>query len=129
MDGPNVNWAFIKLLKTELWNIPGFPQFLETGCCGIHVAHGAFLTGHSKGNWKVSAILSAGYYLLHDNPARRAEFSHITGLSIYPAKLCRTRWLENSTVASRFLKLFDELKKYIDKAEKKNILNSQAGQH
>ncbi len=120
MDGPNVNWAFIKLLKTELWNIPGFPQFLETGCCGIHVAHGAFLTGHSKASWKVPNILSAGYYLLHDSPARRAEFSHITGLSIYPAKFCRTRWLENSTVASRFLKLFDGLKKYIDKAEKKH---------
>jgi hypothetical protein len=122
MDGPNVNWAFIKLLKTELWQIPGFPQFLETGYCGLHVVHGAFLTGHPKANWKVSAILSAGYYLLHDNPARRAEFSRISGLSFFPAKFCRTRWVENSGVASRFLKLFDGLKK-------KNTLSSQAGQH
>lgn len=116
MDGPNVNWAFIKLLKTELWQIPGFPHFLENGCFSLHVLHGAFLTGHSKTDWKVSAILSAGYYLFHDSPARRDEFAHVSGQSFSPAKLGRTRRVENSTVASRFLKLFDGLKKYFDRA-------------
>jgi hypothetical protein len=49
MDGPNVNWAFLRQLKGNLLSIdPEATDLLELGCCcGLNVIHGAFQTGHT----------------------------------------------------------------------------------
>ena len=43
MDGPNVNWKFLDLLKKDFWD-DECPRFLEYGSCGLHVIHGAIGT-------------------------------------------------------------------------------------
>lgn len=121
MDGPHVNWKLIDLLKQELWySEVNSPRFLEYGCCPLHVAHGALLTGHMKSGWTICATLSSAFYLLNDSPARRAEYEVVTNSSIYPQKFCRTRWVENVSVAKRFLEIFDNLKLYVE-----NVKNSR----
>ena len=115
MDGPNVNWKFPDLLKKDFWD-DECPRFLEYGSCGLHVIHGAIETGHLKAGWKVHDMLSSAYYLFKGSPARRAEFTLITGSTTFPMKFCKTRWVENVPVAKKFLLLFDQVKKFMDKA-------------
>ena len=115
MDGPNVNWKFPDLLKKDFWD-DECPRFLEYGSCGLHVIHGAIETGHLKAGWKVHDMLSSAYYLFKGSPARRAEFTLITGSTTFPMKFCKTRWVENVPVDKKFLLLFDQVKKFMDKA-------------
>jgi hypothetical protein len=72
MDGPNVNWAFYKLLKEEV--SPDSPLLLDTGSCGLHIAHGAFHHGHDATSWNVNGVLSAIWRLFKDSPAKRAAY-------------------------------------------------------
>lgn len=74
MDGPNVNWKFLELLKeNEDCNL------LELGSCGLHVLHGALQSGHKACKWDIDSILRGMYWLFKDSPARRADFIKITG--------------------------------------------------
>lgn len=41
MDGPNVNWAFLREIKKQLTE----RELLELGSCGLHSVHGAFKDG------------------------------------------------------------------------------------
>jgi hypothetical protein len=60
------------------------------------------------------------YYIFSESPARRAEFQCLTGLSEFPAKFCRTRWVENVRVASKFLKLMSGIEKYVNSLDFKS---------
>lgn len=47
MDGPNVNWSFLRKLQ-EHWQIEGDgheASLLDLGSCGLHVVHGAVSLG------------------------------------------------------------------------------------
>jgi hypothetical protein len=116
MDGPNVNWKMLSLLEAERDEV-NFPKLLELGSCGLHVLHGAFLTGHASVQWKLDSVLSAAYYLFKDSPARRAEYTALTGSTIFPLKYCRTRWLDNGPAARRFIDIFKGLQKYLKEAD------------
>jgi hypothetical protein len=90
MDGPNVNWAFLRLLKEDLLSLDSeAAALLELGCCGLHVIHGAFQTGHTKATWNVNQILTAAYYVFKDSPARRADYTNLTDSTCFPQKFCR----------------------------------------
>lgn len=83
MDGPNVNWSFLKKIEDRLEVLltgqnPELAKLFNLGSCGLHVAHGAFKTGCTKTAFGCQKILSAGYYLFKDSPSRRAEFTEIT---------------------------------------------------
>lgn len=75
------------------------------------------MTGHNKVNWNVSGTLQAGYWLFKDSPARRSECQDISGCEEFPLKFCPTRWVENATTATRFLKVYDGIKQYIETAK------------
>lgn len=51
--------------------------------------------------------------MFNDSPARRGQFTLITGSKIFPLKYCRVRWLENGVCVERALKIFDDLKKFV----------------
>ncbi|KZS06274.1 Uncharacterized protein APZ42_030326 [Daphnia magna] len=62
MDGPNVNWKVLALLKQKVWNKPdGSTFFLELGSCGLHIVHGLISTANSKVGWNFffSSLFSA----------------------------------------------------------------------
>ena len=56
MDGPNVNWKFFDMLNTEL-DERFDTSLLEISCCGLHVVHGAFQTGHKTVGWNMNRVL------------------------------------------------------------------------
>ena len=45
MDGPNVNWKLIDILKPEIQSSPSDPALLELGSCGLHMLHGLMKQG------------------------------------------------------------------------------------
>ena len=91
MDGPNVNWATLNLIKKDLQKTPESPQLIEFGSCSIHVLHGAVKTGHSEVNWKVFDFLRSAYHLFNNFPSRKAEYTYLTGSTKFPKKYCTTR--------------------------------------
>ena len=126
MDGPSVNWKFID----ELSNDDAFgrdeSELLEIGSCGLHVVHGAFQTGHNAVNWNVNSTLRAFYRILKDSPARRADYSSVTGSTLFPLKFCSTRWVENASVAQRALEIYPYMVQYAKKAKLTKTVTSAA---
>ena len=96
MDGPNVNWKFFTDMKKKLSD--DFDTILiNIGSCGLHIVHNSFKTGATATEWKVEALLSSLYYLFKDSPARREDFSKVSGSTRLPLKFVNHRWLENET--------------------------------
>ena len=94
MDGPNVNWKLHRLLMEHVATADVHaPKLLDVGSCSLHVVHN---------NW-----------LFVDSPARREDFSTITGSSIFPQKYCKHRWLENVPVAQRAMDIWPNVCAYI----------------
>lgn len=104
MDGPNVNWRFHRLLQEEQDAETG-AGLLDIGSRGLHIVHGAFRTGTAATKWDVNGLLSALYYLFKDSPARREDYSKVSGSTVFPLEFCSARWVENVPVAERALEV------------------------
>lgn len=118
MDGPNVNLSFLKKLREYMSEEnPNGKKLIDMGTCGLHVIHGAMKTGLKSVPWDIFSILRNLYYLFKDSPTRRAEFTKITGCSLFPQKFCAIRWLENSTCLARAIELTDPIKVYLKEAK------------
>ena len=101
MDGPRVNWKLLSLLNEDRQKEDAdLSQLLNVGSCGLHVAHGAFCTGCQSTDWKIDSFLRALWYLFHDSPARREDFTAVTGSAVFPLKFCATRWVEDKQGSS-----------------------------
>lgn len=112
MDGPNVNWLFMKKLKEKTKMCEEDPDILDLGSCGLHVVHGAFQMGVKKTGWEVVQFLKAIYSVFKDSPARRSDFRQVTSCCVFPIKFCDCRWLENVPVCERAIQIFSHLKKF-----------------
>ena len=80
MNGPNVNWAFF----SELCNYQtenDMSKLLSTGSCSLHAIHGALKTELQSTDSKLKNFLRALHQILHDLPARRNDYAHVTGSS------------------------------------------------
>nr|XP_054921779.1 uncharacterized protein LOC129382223 [Dermacentor andersoni] len=120
MDGPNVNMKFLREIKQELCESNDGRQILDVGSCGLHVVNGAFKTGHAATGWQLVEFLWAMYNLFKCVPARRDEYTRITGSNIYPLKFCSVRWLENVRIISRALEVLPYLKVYVESCRNEN---------
>ena len=115
MDGPNVNWRMVSMLKDEWYDLPDAARLIEFGSCSLHVVHGALrpdknqLVGMSL-NIFVQRIISSKICIL----GVRGEFIKITGTDSFPAKLYCTRWVENKNAATVVIKILPNLCKYVD---------------
>lgn len=109
MDGPNVNWKFLRLLQED-----EDVNIVDLGSCGLHVVHGAFQSGHKAAGWTVNDFLRGIYWLFKDSPARRAAFIKLTGQYEFPIKFCAIRWVESVSAAYKALSIFDEIEKYVN---------------
>ena len=119
MDGPNVNWKLIDILKPEIQSSPSDPALLELGSCGLHILHGSYETGLKATGWQINSFLSNLYYLFKDSPARRADYSRITGSALFAKKFCATRWLDNTPALERALNSLPHFEKYINEIKPK----------
>ena len=63
------------------------------------MVQGGFQCGVEATGWKLDGLLRSMFYLLRDSPARRDDFTTVTGSTLFPLKLCGTGWLEDVPVA------------------------------
>jgi hypothetical protein len=120
MDGPNVNHKFYReYVSDRETNLPNAPELLNLGSCGLHIIHGAFKTGASATGWKLDNLLRSLWYLFCDSPARREDFTTVTGSTTFPLQFCSTRWIEDAPVAERAVEIWKDVCTYIESVEKK----------
>ena len=117
MDGPAVNWKFLDEVCSDPSVCPEEGDMLQIGCCGLHVVHGAFQRGHKKVGWKVNETHRGMHRLFKDSPARRSDYTELTGSTQFPLKFCATRWVENVSASQRAISVFDNIKKYVKSAK------------
>ena len=101
MDGPNVNWKFVRTLSKDR-NENELSDSIDNGSCPLHVINRAFQTD-SMASWNLKKILKAEWQITHDIPARRKDFMSVTSSSIFPLQFCATRWVENKKFADRVI--------------------------
>ncbi|KAH6935107.1 hypothetical protein HPB50_003423 [Hyalomma asiaticum] len=118
MDGPNVNFKFLRSLKEELRESDE-SHILDIGSCGLHVINGAYKAGHVASGWDLVSFLRSTYNLFKCVPARRADFVSLTGCSKFPMKFCAVRWPENSTVICRALEILPHLIVFVQQCKEK----------
>jgi hypothetical protein len=112
MDGPNVNQKLFDMIQTDLKTNISL-TLLDIGSCNLHVVHGAFRDGAHASGWDLEQILSSFYSLFKDTPARREDFTDVTGSELFPLKFCSHRWTENVPVCERALELLPHLQTYL----------------
>jgi hypothetical protein len=95
--------------------------FIDIGSCGLHTIHNAFRSGLVASKWELSHFFSSLSWLFKDTPARREDYTRLTGSSDFPLDHCPHRWVENVMVAERALKVWPHVKQFIKSllAEKK----------
>lgn len=120
MDGPNVNWAFLGLLKKKLAD-DFDSSIINIGSCGLHVIHNSFKTGATASGWNIGQFLSGLYYLFKDSPARTEDFSKISSSGLKPLKFANHRWLENVPVCNRALAILPDVLNYVKAVDEKKL--------
>ncbi|XP_054604741.1 uncharacterized protein [Nothobranchius furzeri] len=118
MDGPNVNLKLADLLQTEHSEL--FGAHLVNGSCGLHTLHNALKAGFTM--WQMDKLLRALHYLFHNVPARREDFTALTGSTSFPLPFCGHRWIENVPVAERAIQVWPLIMLYVDAVKKKKKL-------
>lgn len=120
MDGPNVNLKAFRLVQEHLQQNYQV-RCLDLGSCGLHTVHNAYKAGVAASKWGLDFLLSSLSTLFHDAPARREDFTTVTGQTLFPHKFVAHRWVENIPVIERALLLWLDLKKYLESARKKEV--------
>ena len=119
MDGPNVNWKLYDSIVEEWNENDDYPDLIDIGSCSLHVVHGAFRTGVQKTKWGIDSILQALYNLFPNSPAKREDYTKITGSKVFPLPFSGTRWIEDKKVADRALEIWPNITKYVSETLKK----------
>lgn len=113
MDGPNVNFAFLRELKLELKEEGKTNELIDLGSCGIHTVHNAFKKALTRTGWNLTRLLRAMYNLFKDVPTRRGIYIRLTNSDLFPLKFFSVRWLENSAVAQRAIDILPNLRTFV----------------
>ena len=119
MDGPSVNWKLLESIAEERISNEQYPKLLDIGSCSLHVVHGAFRSGMKQTNWGIDLLLRSLYNLFNETPARREDYTKITGCKVFPLQFCGHRWLEDKKVAERALEIWPQITTYINETLKK----------
>ena len=108
MDGPSVNLKFYDVFKdTCLDGI--FRSLIDIVVCSLHVIHCAFITGAEASGWKLNSTLKGSHKILHDTPARREDYTSITGSGKFPYYFCGTRWVDSKKVSDQLISLWENI--------------------
>ena len=91
MDGPNINWKMLDLIVEDRNSNETYPNLLDVGSCSLHVVHGAFRTGMKQTGSGIDLLLKSLYSHLHETPARREDYTEMTGSEVFPLQFCGHR--------------------------------------
>ena len=67
----------------------------------------------------IDLLLKSLYSHLHETPARREDYTKMTGSEVFPLQFCGHRWLEDKIVAERAVEMWPSLTTYITEILKK----------
>ena len=84
---------------------------INIGSCDLNIIHGAFKSGAMSCEWDIAKFLKGLYTLFNDTPARWSDHIDVTGSNLFPKSFCGTRWIEDSDVAERAIKILDNILK------------------
>ena len=76
-DGPDINLAFLELLK-ESRREAELKELSDIGTHGLHIAHNAFQLGKKASNWNVKKHLSTMSRIFHQSPLVQGDFEKFT---------------------------------------------------
>lgn len=124
MDGPNVNWATLRLIADGRVEANSETHtLLNMGSCGLHVLHGAFGTGQKASGWNIDKLCKFSYSIFKKAPARREDYLRVNELLeshlhkevayLFPQKFAGHRWLENGKALRRQLETNGYLKRFM----------------
>ena len=88
MDGPNVKWKLLGMIKQNRCNknLQGL-KILGIGSCGLHVINGAIGTTKSATDQNLKKFLKGYHSIFIKSPARRSDSLAANSLqSIYKGK-------------------------------------------
>nr|XP_037269779.1 uncharacterized protein LOC119161427 [Rhipicephalus microplus] len=120
MDGPNVNLKCFRGMQEYLQQNHQV-QCWDLGTCGLHTIHNAYRAGVLASKWGLENLLSSLSAIFHDAPARREDFSTVTGQVTFPLNFAPHRWVENVPVIERAITLWGDVQKYVACAKKKEL--------
>ncbi|CAN8021727.1 unnamed protein product [Ixodes persulcatus] len=120
MDGPNVNLKCFRGMQEYLRRNHQV-QCLDLGTCGLHTIHNAYRAGLVASKWGLENLLSSLNAIFHDAPARREDFSTVTGQTTFPLNFAAHRWVENVPVIECAIALWGDVKRYLESAKKKEV--------
>ena len=119
MDGPNVNWKLLDTIAEDRSSNEQYPILLNVGSCSLHVVHGAFRNDIKQTNWEIDLLLRSLHSFFNETPARREDYTKITGSRVFPQQFCGHRWLEDKKVAERALEIWPNITVFITETLKK----------
>ena len=70
----------------------------------------AFKCSIESTDWNIKETLKGSHQLLHDIPARQADYVSLTQSSEYPLFFCATRWVEDKKVSDGLLCIWQNIK-------------------
>ena len=84
MDGPNVNWGVLRLIREE-GSKQEFPGIVNIGSCGLHNVQRAFESGMEVSELSLGKVLKGPWLLSHDSLAQRDTFGmFLNGMIYFP---------------------------------------------
>ena len=102
MDGPNVDWKTVEIIK-EYWehDDPDGPDLIEIGSSGLHVQRGAYGRAQETTDWNLDTLLKVIYSIFKHSPARSEGYLKVNELLkshesksvayLFPQKFCGHR--------------------------------------
>lgn len=78
------------------------------------MAHGAFKMGVEPTDWEIKNIFKGCFTLLYNSPARRSDYTSITGSTVFPLSFCATRWVEDKKVVERLVSIWPSIVKIVN---------------
>ena len=102
MHGPNVNWFFYdEVVKNRGDGAASVYKYWK-----LWTIYGSFKTVIEVTDWNIKATAKCAFQILHDAPARMADYTSVSGSSIFFLFFCATRWVEDRKVAKRLLEIW-----------------------
>ena len=83
-------------------------QVVDYILCTMHLEQWSGTT-----NWDIEQTLNCLYWLFKDSPARRDDYTKVTGSAVFPVRYCQHRWLENVTVLERVITIWPQIQTYV----------------
>ena len=133
MDGPNVNWKTVEIIKDhQKIQDQNCPNLIAIDSCGLHVVHGAYGAEQNTTDWSLEKFLKTIYSIFKVAPACHEGYLVANDLHesyksksvsyLFAQKFYGHRGLENGTALKRATEINQNLKLYSKNLkEKKNI--------